>query len=94
MSLAKSLTKAHFIGMRAFALLLLPWVALSVWVGPVVYLLGFTVDAMIACSLPILIGVTVNVKTIGRIFSARRQSHQVPHQSESQSVANLNQSPQ
>lgn len=83
--------------MRLIALLLLPWLVLSVWIGPVLYLMGLTIDALIVLTLPILIGLTVNLRTVVRIFREGAvsqdhfQSHQVQRQR--QSLANLNRRP-
>lgn len=83
--------------MRLLALLALPWAILSLWIGPVVYLLGPSLDALIAASLPIIIGLTVNARTIAHIFREDVEfQDQIPDHQEPESRqtwANLNRKP-
>lgn len=53
--------------MRLFLLLALPWAVFSPWFGVAAYVFGLGVEALIVSSLPILIAVTVNIRTIVRI---------------------------
>lgn len=85
--------------MRRVALLLLPWIIFSPWFGFVIYLMGFTIDALIVLVLPIVICTTVNLKTYHRIFREdaasldQPQSHQEPDLLQNEWLANLNRPP-